>query len=369
MEAYAEGGSLWEPSPAINRTDADVSLYFLSPNNIWSPTPIDDPWFSFHTQLSGNGTGALEAPSRYQSDYWVGVLGCVDQYQVCSVTNPSVCTRFGGRRQMGESIQQIELNPVERVTAMHLAYATTFIGTGALVRSQGPNALMAREKVYAMQQLALSNTQWHIEVSSWMAVGLARLQQIVVEYATASTGVHPGLELQEMPSEIEQRFCRNQKVRHSGEHTSFSILGMIIVLVCGAAIIILSLFVDTLGDWLQGRAGKSRRQCQWRLNEKLHLQRLAYEAAGKGDWSATTDVVPVILAGHNQILGALGEEEGEEEEEKVDTHQKHSSSGASTTKVNVQAITRASEEELALQPSSSPQPQPPQQRDSLTHLS
>lgn len=266
---------------------------------------------------------------------------------------------------MNDFIKQIELTPAEHETAMHLGYATTLIGTGDYVRIQGTNALMAREKLHGTHQIVLPNNQWHIEVSSFMAVSLARLQQVVVEYATASNSVHSGMELRGNLSDTQQRFCVNQKVRHSGENTSFSLLGMTIILVCGAVIIILSLVIDTLGDWLQGKVGTSPRQFQWRMNEKLQLQRLAYEAAGKGDWSAATDIVPVILAGHNQILGALGDEEDEEvdeEDEKVVMQRKHSISEGSTTNGNMQATTQDPEEEFAIQP-------PPSRSPSLSRRS
>ena len=42
---------------------------------------------------------------------------------------------------------------------------------------------------------------------------------------------------------------------------------------------------------------KDHKTLQWTLDEKLQLQRLAYEEAGQGRWSGGTNAVPVTAMG------------------------------------------------------------------------
>jgi hypothetical protein len=77
------------PVQELNCTDADVSLFFLSTNDVKFNAAIDDPLFSahkMHTEQIGTVTGVY-----YTSDNDVTVLGCVGQHQYCDPST-ACCT-------------------------------------------------------------------------------------------------------------------------------------------------------------------------------------------------------------------------------------------------------------------------------------
>lgn len=137
-----------------------------------------------------------------------------------------------------------------------------------------------------------------IEVESWFATGLARLQQSVVQYAAGPPNVVEGAYISKPTDPISQMMCDNQRVRSTNNAINFSTLGIVIILVIGGLLITTSLILDTLVGFIQRKWNMHDYQrVQWALDEKLQLQRLAYEEAGMGTWSGGTSVVPVIKFG------------------------------------------------------------------------
>jgi hypothetical protein len=97
--AYQDELGIWTPIPSLDRTDADVSLFFLAANKMSYLAPVDDPWFSAHkgyniTQYTHNRTNSSIVGYWY-TDYYVRVIACADQYRIC---NPSTnnCTALNG---------------------------------------------------------------------------------------------------------------------------------------------------------------------------------------------------------------------------------------------------------------------------------
>ena len=58
---------------------------------------------------------------------------------------------------------------------------------------------------------------------------------------------------------------------------SFSVLGLALILALGGVLIVLGAVVDTIVGWLQTGRKAEYRHTQWILEEKLQLQRAAYE--------------------------------------------------------------------------------------------
>ena len=167
------------------------------------------------------------------------------------------------------------------------------------MHSRGANALRAFETVDDNTQIAiLPNNQWMTEVSNWFAVSMAKLQQRVVSYATGPAWIPDGVVLSGPINDMEKRMCRNQKVRTPSGTTSFSVLGVAIILLVGALLVITNLTLDIIiGFWRKRFQKNDYKRLQWILDDKLQLQRLAYEEAGQGQWSGGTDAVPVTRMG------------------------------------------------------------------------
>ena len=163
----------------------------------------------------------------------------------------------------------------------------------ASVHGRGSNALRASETLSETEQVSLPNNQWQIEVDSWMAVGMAKLQQLIVQYATGPPPVVGKSFTIKPQTSDEEAMCGAQKVRSSVGTTSFSVLGVAIILLLGALLVLTNLVLDVCVGSLQRKYDwGDHKRLQWVLDEKLQLQRLAYEEAGQGVWSGGAGVVP-----------------------------------------------------------------------------
>jgi hypothetical protein len=75
--------------------------------------------------------------------------------------------------------------------------------------------------------------------------------------------------------------CRNQLVRDTGTHQSFSVLGIILIIVIGGLIIIIGSSIDSLGSWIRRRThNKEWMTQQWESEEVLKLHKAAYVNLG-----------------------------------------------------------------------------------------
>lgn len=143
-------------------------------------------------------------------------------------------------------------------------------------------------------QFPIPPTQWQTEVTIWFSTSLAKLQAYIVEWATAPKHIGPksGLIADTPNDPIGKEMCRNQMVRQIWGYQSFSVLGIALILVIGGFLILLGMLVDTVAGWLPVNHKTEHRRRQWILEEKLQLQRAAYEGFNFGTWKDKLEVVP-----------------------------------------------------------------------------
>ncbi|KAL8725056.1 MAG: hypothetical protein Q9166_007587 [cf. Caloplaca sp. 2 TL-2023] len=290
--------NITDPIPALNRTDADITLIFLAPNAVSYIRPVLDPWFKATlpfetTDLNGiNGT-------RYSADQWVGVLACADQFQFGNPANGK-STLLTSSLSMPEEVGKLQYNELQQATVLSLFRA---VGTGTTyysVRSQGANGLRASDTLDGSDfiQIGLPDFQWMIEAAGMFSLSMAKLQQQILSYAIGPTELHEGLTFVKGDRDL----CQRQKIRGVSGFSSFSVLGVSTILILGSLLIFTALVLDTFvgfirrkGDW------GDHKRLQWALDEKLQLQRLAFEGAGQGRWSGATDAVPTTSK--DELLG------------------------------------------------------------------
>lgn len=282
----------WSPIDALNRTDADVSLFLLALNSVYYQNPVTDPFFN--ASIPENVPSADGANSAYYvSERPVNALACIDQHQYCNPTNKQ-CTPLNSYALTHVSLNEnrIGLNEDQMVTLLRLDFIPQFLSTYASVNSRGANALRASETLNGLVGIALPNNQWMTEVNTWFAVSMAKLQQKVIQYAMGPGYIPDGMTLAR-PIDQQTTMCKNQIVRSSTGYTSFSVLGLAIILIIGAALISTSLvlpsLIGLLRQWLRWKEHKS---LQWTVDGKFQLQRLAYEEAGQGHWGGGAKSVP-----------------------------------------------------------------------------
>ena len=334
----------WYPIDALNRSDADVSLYLLAANSILYNAPVTDPFYAASTPFTyANGTNS----GYYQADLPVTALACTDrtyilelnlsslqcnrvagrhftpgaclqlsllpqtssadsniyiEHQYCNPTNRQ-CTPLTSSTLAGKALlkSNIGLNQDQSVTALRIYPITAFLGTYNSVSSRGANALRASETVDELVQIQLPNTQWMTEVNTWFAVSMAKLQQKIIEYAAGPGSIPDGLYVAP-PLPIQEKMCKTQVVRSFNGTTSFSVLGLAIILIVGSLLISISLVLPLLvGALRHVFKWKKHKGLQWKIDSKLQMQRLAYEEAGQGSWTGGASSVPVTR--ENDLLG------------------------------------------------------------------
>jgi len=221
-------------------------------------------------------------------------MACTDQHQFCNPNN-NQCTKL---THWNNSYDNIGLNPVQAHIAGILHLYIRYQSTSSILSGRGSSALRAQEAVHDLQSGPLPDDQWLVEVESWYTTGLAKLQRTVLEYAAGASNITYGTYVQPPMDSIQQALCYSQMVPAASDTLSFSIAGVVIVLLIGAVLIITNLILDTLVGLYQRKrnVGKTRR-LQWILDGKLQLQRLAYEEAGMGEWSGGTSSVPITRIG------------------------------------------------------------------------
>ena len=288
--------NFWIPIPALNRTDADVSLFFLAPTGITYEAPVADPFFAASTPYNVSAGDGVNH-TYYTANQEVYALACADQHQLCNPTNGK-CSPLSGTSQVNSNLPGLDLNIAQLATFVTMDLTIMSTDTYYSVNSRGSRALRASETLNQGSQIALPDNQWMTEVSTWFAVSMAKLQQKTVRYAIGSSYVPKGVTLVGPTNRYEENICNNTKIQSQSGITSFSVLGVSIILIVGSLLISISLLLSTVMCFIrQKRRWKAYKSLQWTLDNKLQLQRLAYEEAGQGHWSGGTDSVPVTRRG------------------------------------------------------------------------
>ncbi|KAK1818975.1 hypothetical protein LTR12_006663 [Friedmanniomyces endolithicus] len=294
-------GSLWTPIPELNRTDADVTLLILAQNSIDYGVPCDDPWFSAHQVRNDT------SQTWYVGDDYFNILACADQHQFC---NPNVdsskgCTSLADEATVFNEMFTIGFSDLQIAAAGRIAVPMPFSNMYYSVNGRGAAALRASETCFGNDQAALPNNQWQIEVDAWFATSLARLQQSMVDYAVGPTNAPAGVDIIYPTSLPDKAMCRAVKIKATAGTQNFSLLGVLIILVVGTLLILVGLVIDKIGGLVQKcfRARPTGRLA-WVLDEKLQLQRMAFEGAQWSGWQNCDKRVPTTAA--EASLGRYG---------------------------------------------------------------
>lgn len=289
----------WIPIPALNRTDADVSIFFLAPNGVEYEAPVADPFFAASIPKNiSDGAGDGGNDTYYSSNQYVYALACAEQHQFCNPTN-GICTPLSGAFQVVTDLPVLlDLNDAQASTAGIMYLTFIYLNLYNSVNSRGSSALRASETLDQNFQIPLPDNQWMTEVSTWFAVMMAKLQQRTVQYAIGSSYVPEGLTLEGPANRYQENICNNTKIQSPSGTTSFSVLGVSIILIVGSVLLLTSLVLSTVMGFIRRkRHWKEYKSLQWTVDNKLQLQRLAYEEAGQGQWRGGTDSVPVTRKG------------------------------------------------------------------------
>ena len=151
-----------------------------------------------------------------------------------------------------------------------------------------------------------------LEVNNWHADLMAMMQIMIVRYATRPDDVEDVQFIDPPDTDAETWMCGNQKIGRT-DYTSFSVLGIALILAVGGAIVCLNLGLESLvrcserGVRRTQGGEASGKSLEWTLDGTLQLQRMALEGRDIGTWERCTNDVPVTARGEILNLAQIVE--------------------------------------------------------------
>lgn len=254
------------------REDAAVTLAFLSANSIPFSTPVDDPWYSAHSNpyqvlvnasALGDGSGGDGTSTIFFRDRAGSVLGCTEQYQICAPGSTPECTPLTGYVLLYELIQNLILDAAQSATT-EILFSSYKNLIGGLFSLLGTSALLARNSKFVSVQGFLPLNQWILEVESWNQILLANFQRLALEYATGPSDPVVLPMLIPPNRSYQEQLCHNQRAR-SRQAQNFSVLAIGIILGLGLLITCVDLGLRRLTSYIQrGKDLKDYRRLVWK---------------------------------------------------------------------------------------------------------
>jgi hypothetical protein len=198
------------------------------------------------------------------------------------------------------AIDALGLNPKQAATIQLLVKVATWMRMSALLTFLGADILLAKERLHGGLWLssALEDNQWQKEMENIHNASMAFLQQRITDHASLSNSwIYESVKLNEnivresTPEALQ--LCANQKI-WSTTHYSFSMVGMLLIMLGGTFVILVNVSLPHFVGWLQRRSGKGlTARLDWIESEPLQLQRVAFECRGIGPWKGSENDVPV----------------------------------------------------------------------------
>ena len=277
-------------------------LLFLMKEQTGYYAEVKDPWFKAESKLEV--TEIEEQTHTFLTNtFWlasepVGVLGCASQNQFCNPITGD-CTALSG--QLTLTLAEVEklFNPRQTYVVRRIGDAGR-VGSLLLLASEhlGSGFMVASSLFQNTIGDALPDNQWVVELNHWMRIGYTYLQ-ISMTWWVAGDGVAQQDQYKVAPTSPDETWmCSNQIVQRN-DHSSFSILGIVLILVIGALIIFGQLLLNRVLNFHRQRVhGSNVETPPWNAANILQVQRVAFEGQGVNVWtSGPYDMVPVTAPG------------------------------------------------------------------------
>jgi hypothetical protein len=278
--ASPAGLSTFTPIPQLNRTDAKVTLLFLA-NIALYPEPVLDPWFE--AQFPQDIFAGPAPYATYGAQDVVSVLGCSDATQICNplAENFTNCVSVHNYNEdygahsiaeaVGPASDDLGLNSQQSAVLSRLILPLANAIDMALSAVTYDGNMLATRATDTIFSAALPSDQWILELQHWFAILLTSIQASVTD---SLTGIDPRLNHYIEPMIPEyQWMCHNQIVQNAN-HSSFSVLGLVIILIVGGLLMVINSLLSTAWSRSVRRtAGNVHRDEEWKAYELLELQR------------------------------------------------------------------------------------------------
>ncbi|KAK4223661.1 hypothetical protein QBC38DRAFT_459135 [Podospora fimiseda] len=285
----------FKPIPALVNPRSELLILFLSSNNIPYFTPTTDNWYRATKKLNMSvycpqlpiNTGEIRLPV-YGHEEPASPLGCIDQVEVCSAHRRTI----DGKQRLCTGL----MNPVDV--------------PGVTINILDVDAEVKRAVWKYSLLFAPSNECQHCHRrrqsrdSSGAVLHGSVHSRAFTARSVANRGVahlldHIGIDPTSIRPDESKEMCQNQKIRTTA-FSSFSMLGLILIILTGTQIILISYLLEPITAILH-RKGKYRDYAyyEWLTTSAFQLQRLAHRGVEAGTWTHTLSSVPTTKRGES----------------------------------------------------------------------
>ncbi|KAJ9628419.1 hypothetical protein H2204_009256 [Knufia peltigerae] len=276
----------FDPIPQLNRTDADVALWFIMQDQLAFVTRVDDPIFQADVSVVEEvitSDGDLINMTYWTPSEPLTVLGCAQQWQWCNGEHH--CTPLAGI--VDQDISSLNYSARQQSLFDRIQYTVQGANMNLMTVGLGNDALLASTASgWGMAGSSLPNDQWMREVDHWYSMFWNSVQQFTAQYSVGD-GVADQDKYRVPPSEEDKWMCGAQMVQRS-DYSSFNMLGVLLILVLGAFFVLLNTALDPMIQWFRRRRARKAGVpwlSVWRRHHLLQIESAAFSEAGLGTWS------------------------------------------------------------------------------------
>lgn len=282
-----------------NRTDADISILFLTPNSISYNASVDDPFFLTGANYTIPVNG--EEYTLYAPAYYVNAMGCIEQHRFCNPTVTNLCTPYTAYlnfQNIPGPLTTLNYNPTQLATAERIASGLEMTLTFNSVNNRRGAALLASQTVSDLLQTKnLPVDQWRIEVENWFAVSLAKLQQGILEFAGGPLDPEIVPYVQFPADADTARLCYNQLVQLPSGYMNFDFGAILIVTLIGIFVFGVGMVFEWVAEQCIRKWGRGRGLTEWREAGPFQLLKRIYAAQDISGWENEEGDFPIPMAG------------------------------------------------------------------------
>lgn len=226
-------GSTYIPSSGIQSIpgffprDGDLSIAFLSGNNIRFQEPVNDLWYRATSPTHGvallNESGGSSALPAYRPDEAASPMACLAQFQFCDATTircGPLSSWADAQTEAGKlfgTTLDAENPPLDKDPASSRFYWFVALMSYSVPELQsilhrlGASSLASTRNLYNGVMGPLRDDQWQVDVMQWWATYLAGVQAGVVSTAAGpSDSSVEHLRIKPYNKWIQEHICNNQ---------------------------------------------------------------------------------------------------------------------------------------------------------------
>jgi hypothetical protein len=273
---------------------------------------VKDPFFRADLPIGGNRLN-----ESWISTASLTALACAEQFQFCNpaTAGDNSCTLLSSLYDFDEAVapSSMRLNPRQAALYKMMRIMLYYMRLNSVLTFLKNEVLVSTKLVYGSFGIstALPEVQWHREVENFHNLTLAGLQLNTIDHVGSPNvqikdgqWLHDYIVPETDPEGIN--LCRNQLVHITG-YNSFSMLGIILVVVLSALIILADIYLPWLvskgrrdpDDVIGGTDSHTahNKLSSWEEDDILQIQRQAFEGRGIGPWTDKNgNRVPVMAA-------------------------------------------------------------------------